>query len=84
MPNDLYYFYESDLDKGNFRNFYDSLPSSRLKEQFLNSIPKDDICWDSTWVLQGYKGPYPNGNSEKLSSSYGLQEVRYWWGYQSI
>ncbi|WP_341757415.1 tetratricopeptide repeat protein [Candidatus Tisiphia endosymbiont of Ditula angustiorana] len=83
MPNDLYYFYESDLDKGNFSKFYNSLPSSGLKKQFLNSIPKGNICWDSTWVLQGYKGPYPNGesgDSEKLSPSCGLQEVRYWWG----
>ncbi len=83
MPNDLYYFYESDLNKRNFKTFYDSLPSSELKQKFLNSVPNDIVRWDSTWVNQGYKGPQPNGksgDSEKLAPSCGLQEVRHWWG----
>jgi tetratricopeptide (TPR) repeat protein len=83
MPSDLDYFKESDFNKGNFRTFYNNLPSEDLKQKFLKSVPNDRIRWDLTWVNQGYKGPYPNGasgDSEKLSPSYGLQEVSYWWG----
>jgi hypothetical protein len=83
MPSDLDYFRESDLNKECFKTFYHGLPSEDLKKQFLNSMPKNDLCWSSGWVLQGYKGPYPNGDSgdsQKLSPNCGLQEVRYWWG----
>jgi hypothetical protein len=80
---DLFYFQESKMNEGIIKTFYNKLPS-KLKQHFLNSVPNDLDAWDSEIrVLQGYKGPFPNGgsaDSQILAPRFGLQEVRYWWG----
>ncbi|QWB86748.1 hypothetical protein JRD95_00804 [Rickettsia parkeri] len=82
MPNDLYYFYESDLNKGSWTGFVNSLPH-HLQEMFKNSMGEGVVGKGPANVLQGYRGPHNNGTSGDsgyLGASNGLQEVRYWWG----
>ncbi len=82
MPNDLYYFYESDLSKGSWTGFVNSLPH-HLQEMFKNSMGGGVVGKGPANVLQGYRGPHNNGTSGDsgyLGASNGLQEVRYWWG----
>ncbi|WP_041405424.1 tetratricopeptide repeat protein [Rickettsia rhipicephali] len=82
MPNDLYYFYESDLNKGSWTDFVNSLPH-HLQEMFKNSMGEGVVGKGPANVLQGYRGPHNNGTSGDsgyLGASNGLQEVRYWWG----
>ncbi|WP_425361699.1 hypothetical protein [Candidatus Tisiphia endosymbiont of Mystacides longicornis] len=83
MPNDLYYFYESDLNRGNLVDFENSLPN-HLRNMLRHSMGGVSVLdRDITNVLQGYHGPHNNGasgDSEYLGPSNGLQKVEYWWG----
>jgi Flp pilus assembly protein TadD len=84
MPNDLYYFYDSDLNKGCLYDFINSLPSRKLQDIFKESMGGLSLLdRDMSNVLQGYRGPHNTGDigdSEYLGASNGLQEVKYWWG----
>lgn len=81
MPNDLYHFHESDLNR-TLLGFYKNLPNEKLQKMFKASMG-GELDKDSSDVLQGYRGPQDNGDSgdsDYLGPSYGLQEVKYWWG----
>lgn len=82
MSGDLYYFYESDLDRTNLQDFYNGLPS-HLQGKFKASLNVSKISKGD--VLQGYRGPSNmcnggSGDSGTLNESHGLQEIKYWWG----
>ena len=83
MRTDLWYFYESDLNKGCLVDFHNFLPE-HLRKMFKESMGGyNSSDRDVTNVLQGYNGPHNNGSSgdsQKLSAIGGLQEVKYWWG----
>lgn len=83
MPNDLYYFYESDFSKGDLVNFSNSLPS-HVRPMFRQSMGGLSVLdRDSLNVIQGYRGPKNNGSSGDsayLGPINGLQEVKFWWG----
>ena len=84
MSGDLDYFQESDLNRSNIEDFYKSLPSEELKEQFNNSLDIEGKL-PALNVLQGYRGPHTHtngssGNSDTLGPSYGLQEIKHYWG----
>jgi hypothetical protein len=78
---DIDYFYERDLNRTNIVYFYNSLPS-HLQSRFKEGGNAEIILGN---VLQGYRGPSNlcnrgSGDSGALESSYGVQEIKFWWG----
>ncbi|KAL1487733.1 hypothetical protein ABEB36_015570 [Hypothenemus hampei] len=82
MPTDLDYFSEEKLNNGSWISFANSLPH-HLHEMFKISVGEGVVDKGCGNVLQGYYGPYNNGDSGDsgyLGASNGLQEVKYKWG----